>query len=142
MARPCADGNPGADLWAIASVKARYLRYMDLKQWKEMRALFTDDAIFDHPTIGRFEQDPSAAIDAVAAMLVDDFWTNHESGIPDIELTSKDTAKGVFAMSSTSRPPGQKELLRTFGHYHDEFRRVNGVWRIATLKLISTYREV
>jgi hypothetical protein len=130
----------GANLWAIASIKARYFRYMDLKQWKNMRALFTDDAIFDHPTIGRFN-DPSAAIDSVAALLVNEFWTNHESGIPDIELTSTDTAKGVFAMSSTSRAPGQKEFARTFGYYYDEFRRVDGVWRITTMKLISSYRD-
>jgi hypothetical protein len=130
----------GTDLWAIASIKARYFRHMDLKQWKDMRELFTDDAIFDHPTIGRFN-DPSAAIDAVAALLVDDFWTNHESGIPDIELTSSDTAKGVFSMSSTSRRSGQKEFSRTFGHYYDEFRRVDGVWRISTLKLVSSCRD-
>lgn len=131
----------GSDLWAIAAVKARYFRYMDLKQWEDMRKLFTDDATFDHPTIGRFD-DPSTAITAVAALLVDDFWTNHESGIPDIELTSTGTAKGVFSMSSTSRTAGRESFARTFGHYYDEFCRVDGVWRITALKLISSYREV
>jgi hypothetical protein len=135
---PVAD--PGIDLWAIAAVKARYFRFMDLKQWPDMRAPFADDAVFDHPTLGRFV-DPSAAIDAVAALL-DPFWTAHESGIPDITLTSPDTATAVFAMSSMSRPPGRDGLARTFGHYHDEFARRDGRWLITSLQLVSTYREL
>lgn len=98
----------------------------------------TDDATFDHPTIGRFD-DPSAAVDAVAALL-DEVWTN-ESGILDIELTASDTASGVFAMSSTSLPPGREGFARTFGHHYDEFRRVDGVWRMTSMKLVSSYRE-
>ena len=129
----------GADLWAVAAVKARYLRYMDLKQWSDMLALFADRAVFDHPTIGRFE-DPAAAVDAVAALL-DGVWTNHESGVPDIELTGPDTASGVFAMSSTSRPPGRDGFARTFGHYYDEFRRIDGLWKMTSMKLVSSYRE-
>ena len=49
------NGDPGAEMWEIAKVKARYFRFLDLKLWDNFRSLFADDATFHHPTIGQFD---------------------------------------------------------------------------------------
>jgi hypothetical protein len=131
--------DPGADHWAIAAVKARYFRYMDSKRWDDVRAQFTDDATFEHPTIGRFD-DVDVAVAAVAEH-IGGMFTVHLGGLPEITLTGPDTADGIFPMGSHSLPAGAGHLLRTFGHYHDAFRRDDGVWRLTALRLVSTYRE-
>lgn len=135
-----ATGPVDSDLWAIAATKARYFRFMDLKQWTDMRQLFTTTATFEHPTIGTFSNIEDA-IDAVANAL-EGFWTAHEAGIPDISLHSADRATAVFAMSSTSTPPGHASFARTFGHYYDTFSREHGDWKIESLKLVSSYRDL
>jgi hypothetical protein len=32
-------------------------------------------------------------------------------------------------------------LARTFGHYYDEFRCVGGVWKMSSMRLVSTFRD-
>jgi SnoaL-like domain len=136
---PTVGPDAGADAWAIAAVKARYFRFIDLKDWDGFRSLFTDDAVFDHPTIGTYD-DIDAAVEATSA-LIGDMWTCHEGSIPDITLVGPDRATAIFAMSSHSRPAGFEGFARTFGHYHDEFRRVGGVWKLSSMRLVSTFRD-
>lgn len=127
----------GADYWAIAAVKARYFRFMDLKDWGALRGIFTDDATFDHPTIGRLEE-----IDAAVAALratIGDKWTSHEGSIPDITLLLPDRATGIFAMTGHVMA-NEERMGRTFGHYYDEFRRVDGVWKMSAIRLVSSRR--
>lgn len=128
-----------SDYWQIAAVKARYFRFMDLKQWSELRGIFTDDAVFDHPTVGTFD-DIDAAIAALEAS-IGGRWTSHEGSIPDITLEGPDRASGVFAMTGHAMID-QEQMGRTFGHYYDEFRRVDGEWRMSLMRLVSTLRTV
>lgn len=129
----------GADYWAIAAVKARYFRFMDLKDWPALRGIFTDDATFDHPTVGRFD-DIDAAIAAVRAS-IGDRWTSHEGSIPDITLVSPDSATAIFAMTAHTMVDDER-MGRTFGHYYDEFRRIDGTWKMSAMRLVSTRRTL
>jgi hypothetical protein len=54
--------------------------------------------------------------------------------MPEIELTSATTAKGIWAMQDLLRWPDGRELSG-YGHYHETYQRVDGAWRIKTLKL-------
>ena len=136
---PALGADVGADAWAIAAVKAQYFRFIDLKDWDGFRSIFTDDAAFDHPTIGTYD-DIDVAVKAVSAA-IGDMWTFHEGSIPEITLLGPDRATGIFAMSSHSRPAGFEGFARTFGHYHDEFRCVGGVWKLSSMRLVSTFRD-
>jgi hypothetical protein len=129
----------GSDHWQIAAVKARYFRFMDFKRWHDFRAIFTDDATFDHPTIGTYD-DIDVAVEAVRVH-IGDMLTVHHGSIPEITLVPPDGASAVFAMSSNSLPAGHDGLVRTFGHYYDEFRRVGDEWKISVMRLESVYRE-
>jgi hypothetical protein len=128
-----------ADYWAVVALKARYFRFMDLKQWPELRGIFGDDATFDHPTLGKFER-IDEAIEALRLAIADQ-WTSHEGSIPDIELMPPDRATGIFAMSGHSRLANGTGFNRTFGHYYDSFQRVDGIWKISSIRLVSTLRD-
>ena len=128
----------GCDHWEIAAVKAQYFRFMDLKQWTELRGIFADDAIFDHPTVGRFDQIDDAVRALEAAIGAN--WTSHEGSIPDITVISEVEATAIFAM--TAHAMVGDEMRRTFGHYYDEFRKVDGVWKMTVMRLVSTLRTV
>lgn len=137
-----------ADHLAIATVKARYFRFLDTKRWDAFRALFTDDAELDYPSLGQFA-DVDAAVAALAERL-EGVVTVHHGHMPEIALVDADTASGIFAMYDRVMPaPGQTlggppELAggrQGYGHYHDTFRRGPDGWRISRLSLTRLHRE-
>jgi hypothetical protein len=128
-----------SDYWEIAAVKARYFRFMDLKQWAELRAVFTDDAVFEHPTVGDYDDIDAAMVALEAA--IGSRWTSHEGGIPEITIAGPDRASGIFAMTGHALSDDD-QMGRTFGHYYDEFRKAEGVWKMSRMRLVSTLRTV
>lgn len=128
-----------SDFWAVAAVKAQYFRFIDLKQWDDFRGIFSDDATFNHPTIGTYDDIDEGV--AAVRNVIGDMLTIHHGSIPEITLTGPDTASGIFAMRSHSAPAGVDGLVRTFGYYYDDFRRVDGTWKISAMRLESVYRE-
>ena len=126
----------GEAIEAIKRLKARYFRLMDTKQWAAYRQLFADDMVF------YFESD-----DVPAAVCADEFVAHvrsrlataisvHHGHTPEIELTSADSALGVWAMSDWVDDPDHHRAFQGFGHYHEEYRRgEDGRWRISQLRL-------
>src|SRR5450759_257723 len=96
------------DIEEIKQLKARYFRLMDTKDWAGFTALFTDDAVLD------------------AA------GTVHHGHMPEITITGPDSATGIWAMFDYLTFPGDgpPKGLQGYGHYHEEYRRVDGSWRI------------
>jgi uncharacterized protein (TIGR02246 family) len=122
------------DLEAIKQLKARYFRTLDTKDWEAMRQVFTDDVVVDTTASGG---DVVAGGDAFVGFLqstLQDVVTVHHGHMPEIELTSATTAKGIWAMQDLLRWPDGRELSG-YGHYHETYQRVDGAWRIKTLKL-------
>jgi len=60
--------------------------------------------------------------------------TVHHGHMPEIELTSETTAKGIWAMQDLLRWPDGRELCG-YGHYHETYVRRGGEWRIQSSKL-------
>lgn len=63
-----------------------------------------------------------------------DVVTVHHCHTPEIEVTSPDTATGVWAMEDMLRF-GDGSELHGFGHYHETYRRTDEGWRIASSRL-------
>jgi hypothetical protein len=65
--------------------------------------------------------------------------TAHHGHTAEIEITGPDTATGIWAMQDrVERPATSKRptrLLVGWGHYHETYKRINGTWYIASLKL-------
>jgi hypothetical protein len=137
-----------ADFIAISTVKARYFRFLDTKQWDQFRALFSDDAELDYPTLGQF----SSVDEAVAALAerLDGVVTVHHGHMPEVEILDDGSARGVFAMydkvvpapgRTLGGPPDLAHGRQGYGHYHDGFRRSGDGWVITSLTLTRLHRE-
>jgi hypothetical protein len=87
-------------------------------------------------TDGFVHQGPQAILDFLPKIL-DGVVTTHHGHMPEITITGPDTATGIWAMFDYLTFPGDgpPKGLRGYGHYHEQYRRVDGAWRIQHLVL-------
>ncbi len=123
------------DIEAIKRLKARYFRTMDTKDWTGMRESFVADAVIDLSEAGGGE--PITGADTFISFLketIGDHNTVHHAHMPEIELTSETTATGIWALEDLIRWTDGSEL-HGYGHYHEVYRKIDGVWRIESLRV-------
>ncbi len=125
----------------IGIVKARYCRFVDTKQWDDLAALFTPDAVLFFP---ESQAEPCGIADSmafIASALVAPMVSVHHVHVPEITFTSADTASVIWAMEDQLFfPEGSASALGIgalvgYGHYHEEYRRTADGWKIARLRL-------
>jgi hypothetical protein len=126
---------------AIRQLKARYFRYVDTKQWDAFRELFTEDleVNFAESTTGpktREEFVASASRHFVGAMSV------HHGHVPEIELVDETHATAIWPMYDLVETPPESsfESHEGWGHYTEEYRRVDGTWLISKSALTRLKR--
>jgi uncharacterized protein (TIGR02246 family) len=126
------------DIEAIKRLKARYFRLLDTKDWAAFRDLFTPDCTVDVSGDGGgvFE-----GIDAFMAMLeptLAGVVSVHQGHMPEIELTSDTSARGIWAMEDVLQfpPDGPVSTLHGWGHYYETYVKLDGDWRIQRTKLV------
>jgi uncharacterized protein (TIGR02246 family) len=120
------------EIEAIKQLKARYFRCMDTKQWDAFGEVFTDDAqLAASPTDDVFSG-RSEIVRRVSAALRE-ATTVHHGHMPEITLTSADTATGIWAMYDFVDLP--QLVLHGWGHYHEEYAKQGGAWRIRRSRL-------
>ncbi len=122
---------------AIRQLKARYFRLLDTKDWDAWREVFTEDFEGEvhgpHPVIAFKGRDQMVETNR---RVLAEAPTVHHGHTPEIELTSADTATGIWAMVDVVT---LGEGFTGYGHYHEEYRKVDGEWRIARLRLTRTH---
>ena len=129
-----------ADLEAIKVMKARYFRCVDTKNWEGLASLLADDALFD--VGGDVGADRTLMGKAEYVQLHVDLLGQttsvHQGFLPELELTGPATAKGVWAMEDCldfhggpGPLPGKGSVVRGYGHYHEEYVKHEGEWRIS-----------
>jgi hypothetical protein len=131
------------EIEAIKRLKARYFRLMDSKDWEGFAAVFASDAEIDvsddaGPDAGHVSG--GSEIAASIQRAVGAARTVHHGHMPEIELTSPTTASGVWAMFDYVEWPAPKGQpgrvgLKGYGHYIETYRKIDGEWRIASMKL-------
>lgn len=136
------------EIESLKRLKARYFRFMDTKDWAGWRTVFTEDATMrvDGAVSTRGgDGEPVRSAQGVEAILawvvprIEPCTTVHHGHMPEIELTSPTTARGVWAMEDIVEYPDQS--FRGHGHYHETYRKEGGAWRIATLHLTRLRME-
>ena len=129
---------------AIKTLKARYFRCMDTKDWAGFVEQFTPDAVMDiNVDLGGSVGDDAGLIRGNQAIadsvrgFVHEVLTVHHGHTPEIELTSDTTARGIWAMEDTLRWPkgAAMRAMHGYGHYHETYEKVDGQWRIASTQL-------
>lgn len=137
---------------AIRTLKARYFRCVDTKDWNALHDLFAVDAVFDR-SYGHAVRDdwtgewtpplpPEPLLvhgrDAIVAMVrhaVAEIATVHHGHTAEITVTGPDQASAIWAMSDELRDRRGRLILAGRGHYEDTYRRTEDDWRIATTRL-------
>lgn len=133
------------DLEAIRQLKARYFRGMDTKDWALFATVFAEDAAIDVTEdagdAGRVRG--REAIVASISGAVGEARTVHHGHMPEIRFTGPDEANGIWAMTDYVEfaAAGAPSGLRGYGHYHERYRRVDGEWKIASMKLTRLRRD-
>jgi hypothetical protein len=124
----------------IRTLKARYFRYVDTKDWPALRGLFARDAALEFPEnfANPFDVDSFIAmIEPALASAV----SVHHGHMPEIEILAADRARAVWAMNDyLAFPAGESGLsgaaeISGAGHYHETYVRVEGEWLIKSLRL-------
>lgn len=126
----------------IRAVKAQYCRMLDTKNWAGFAALFTDDAVMDvREDTGNPPITGVTAIIEQVRFAVDFAATSHQVHTPEITLEDSEHAACIWAMqdrvvwqSGKSPIPGVASITG-YGQYHETYRRENGIWKIASLRL-------
>ena len=134
----------------ISTLKARYFRFVDQKDWSGLAALFTQDVCLDATYAkgvyaAESKDDPRPAplviegrqnvLDAIR-QAVGPYVTVHHGFMPELELLSEDEATGIWAMHDEIFDVTGKMILIGDGHYLERYRKIGPQWAIASLQLI------
>jgi len=123
----------------IRSLKARYYRLMDTKQWDELKCVFTSDMKVVTPE-GQIYTEGGETYAAALHNSLENAISCHQNLGGEIEILDAANARAIWAMQDViewedAHPrTGWKSILGR-GHYHETYRKEDGVWRIATLTL-------
>ncbi len=123
----------------ICNLKYRYLRCLDLKQWDDLSACFTERATASysagqHELVGR-EQIMRFLIESLGT----DFVTMHQCHHPEI-VVEGDRATGRWALQDTVLMTEHRLILQGAAFYEDDYERgEDGAWRIAHTGYVRTF---
>lgn len=128
----------------IKSLKARYFRFVDTKDWVGLATLFTPDATMFFP---EQQSEPVSAAKAIEfiAQALDGGISIHHGHMPEIEILTPTSARGIWAMEDRIFWPSDRVStlglveLQGYGHYHEDYRKVNEVWLMQSFKLTRLY---
>jgi hypothetical protein len=127
------------EIEAIKQLKARYFRLLDTQQWDDWGQVFSEDAILQWgPDESQIMNGRPAIQQGVSSSLVGAV-TVHHGHMPEIELDGDDRATGIWSMYDRVDHP--EFMLEGYGHYHEEYVKANGRWRIHRLKLTRLHED-
>jgi len=131
------------ELEALRALKARYFRCVDTKAWVDYAELFEPDVTVELPNDGEgYAWRDREVFIADTAQALEGVITVHHGHMPELELTSPTTARGIWAMQDILRYPEDARRITGYGHYHETYVKRDGRWRIATLKLTRLSLEI
>lgn len=131
------------EIEAIKQVKYRYARCLDQKLWDEMGDLLTADAVAEY-SAGKYRHEGRDAIVGwiSEAMAAETFLSSHRMHHPEIRLTGPGTAHGTWALEDTVVETAFGITIQGAAFYEDDYRKVDGEWRIARTGYKRTYEEI
>lgn len=131
------------EIEALHSLKARYWRCWDTKDFEGWLALFLDDATLtaDMRVPVRGETGAVPALKVVGKQQLRETVcannahtvTVHQGHSPEIELHSDSEASGIWAMEDIVERGAA--TFHGHGHYRETYRKVDGQWRFASIHL-------
>ena len=127
----------------IRQLKYKYMRCLDQKCWDEMAEVFTPDATAAYSG-GKYSYEGRDAILEFlsSSMGADTFHSSHHVHHPEIQLTSKSTATGTWALQDVVIDLKWEITIRGAAFYNDEYAKRDGLWRICHTGYRRLYEEM
>ncbi|MGI8329792.1 nuclear transport factor 2 family protein [Actinomadura scrupuli] len=126
----------------IRTLKYRYLRTLDLKQWDEFTDTLTADATAEYGTATQGRPLTFTNRDQIVSYMRDALGpaitTVHSCTHPEIAIDGE-TATGSWCLEDTVLVPEYKLLIKGAAYYSDRYRREDGGWRICHTGYVRTY---
>jgi hypothetical protein len=137
----------------IHQLKARYIRCMDLKDWACWGGVFAPTFVFKNGTIEL--HGPKTMVESTHGTgIFDRVKTVHHAHMPEIEILSPTTARGIWSAdffhyypADGAKPqggeivsPGHWNLVNAF--YHDTYVKIDGKWFIQSEEIQVLRDEV
>jgi hypothetical protein len=131
------------EIHRIEQLKYRYLRYLDLKMWDELEAVFTPTATASYGG-GAYTFDDR---DAIMTFLRDSMsrtgmLTSHKVHHPEITLTGPSTATGTWALEDRVVETDFGITISGAAYYTDEYVKADGEWLISHTGYKRVFEEL
>jgi hypothetical protein len=142
----------------IRALRARYFRGADTKDWVLMESVFAPDVVFD---IRGVTTDPRTGVNVVPSVSegvivgsarvvqaikegITGVTCVHHGHMPELALTSDTTATGIWSMEDVLKWPDDApiESMHGFGHYFETYQKIDGQWKIKTLKITRLMLDI
>jgi hypothetical protein len=130
----------------IKSLRARFARLLDTKDWEGFYTLWTDDATLEASVVDEAPQiytGPQQIVSFVRDALKGAITVHHPTA-PEIVVRNRDEAQAVWSMEDLLIwPEGHvPRSINGHGHYHETYRRVGDAWRVRSFRLTRLYIDV
>jgi hypothetical protein len=119
----------------IKQLRSRRDRALDLKDWSIYEGLHVPE---HHSHSDGFEPWTSAVVmTQKIRQILDGVTSIHHCHTPDITLTERDKAKGIWAMEDNLfwRQGDEEHWLHGFGFYYETYEKRSGGWFFASRRL-------
>ncbi len=132
-----------ADIEKIRTLKARYCRFLDTKQWEAFGRLLSEDVVVAfYDTAGKLQMKVEGRDELMRQLpaYFDPAQSVHQVKHHEIELLTPTTARAIWAVEDivTFSDPvhSPSAVIHGFGYYHEHYRKTTaGEWRITGYRL-------
>ncbi|MGB3413448.1 MAG: nuclear transport factor 2 family protein [Microbacteriaceae bacterium] len=132
------------ELEELKQLKARYFRFIDTKDFERLPEVFTEDYVYADDAKERIIEGRDAFVNFIVGRHTDSVSV-HQGYMPELEILSESEARGVWAMSDVVILPNTRNgrlIQRGNGHYHERYRKQDGVWRIEYTHLTRVWLSI
>ncbi len=127
------------DIEAIKRLKATYCHLIDAGRWDALGKLFTEDARCDYGFFGIYHGRDQIVNEFFRGLVSSAASFNaHMVHNPIIDVRG-DGASGAWYLTAQTTIQPANQAVWVMGLYHDEFRRVGGLWKLASLQFEFKY---
>lgn len=118
------------EIEAIKQLKYRYFRFLDMKLYRKLAGLFTEDGSTAYDN-GRYSYQGQDEIFRFMdeSMGKPQIYTSHQAHHPEITLLDASHATGVWHFEDTVHMMEHQLVIFGAGIYWDEYLKVGGEWK-------------
>ncbi|WP_322056252.1 nuclear transport factor 2 family protein [Paraburkholderia sp. J63] len=127
------------DADAIRSLKARYLACCDMKDPQGMRECFAAGLVrIDYGAIGVFD-DRDALVAVFERLGCHSHIVEMHHGVnPQIDVLDDRHARGTWGLHYQRLDTRERAFTQLGAYYEDEYRKIDGKWKIAATRCVVT----